>query len=147
MPGKRSRNAAIAVGPISSLLDAINLQLLRELQEHPRQTIATLARRIGMSAPAVAERIQRLQEAGMIAGTIRANSESRWPCRASSLRLRLEHGLYIQDWRSVQRLQVLHPHPSAIDRHDRHPVQPDRVRAIGRTCAEHALRCPRRISS
>jgi len=41
---------------------------LRELLDDPRVTIAALARRIGMSAPAVAERIQRLQETGVIAG-------------------------------------------------------------------------------
>jgi Lrp/AsnC family transcriptional regulator, leucine-responsive regulatory protein len=49
-------------------LDSVNLRLLRELLDDPRITIAALARRIGMSAPAVAERVQRLQETGVIAG-------------------------------------------------------------------------------
>ncbi len=49
-------------------LDPVNLRLLRELLEDPRVTIAALARRIGMSAPAVAERVERLKETGMIAG-------------------------------------------------------------------------------
>jgi Lrp/AsnC family transcriptional regulator, leucine-responsive regulatory protein len=51
-----------------SVLDAVNLGLLRALLDDPRMTIAALARRIGMSAPAVAERVQRLQESGVIAG-------------------------------------------------------------------------------
>jgi Lrp/AsnC family leucine-responsive transcriptional regulator len=49
-------------------LDPINMRLLRELMADPRVTIAALARRIGMSAPAVAERVQRLQETGVITG-------------------------------------------------------------------------------
>jgi Lrp/AsnC family leucine-responsive transcriptional regulator len=50
------------------VLDPANLRLLRELSDDPRVTIAALARRIGMSAPAVTERVQRLIECGVIAG-------------------------------------------------------------------------------
>jgi Lrp/AsnC family leucine-responsive transcriptional regulator len=50
------------------LLDPVNLRVLRELVADPRLSIAALARRIGMSAPAVAERVQRLQASGVIAG-------------------------------------------------------------------------------
>jgi Lrp/AsnC family leucine-responsive transcriptional regulator len=49
-------------------LDAKNIELLRLLQEDPRQPIAELARRVGMSGPAVRERVQRLEEAGVIRG-------------------------------------------------------------------------------
>jgi Lrp/AsnC family leucine-responsive transcriptional regulator len=42
--------------------------LLRELQADGRVGIAELGRRVGMSAPAVAERVQRLERAGVIAG-------------------------------------------------------------------------------
>jgi Lrp/AsnC family leucine-responsive transcriptional regulator len=51
-----------------SILDDVNLRLLRELGKDPRVPVAALARRVGMSAPAVAERIQRLQESGVILG-------------------------------------------------------------------------------
>jgi Lrp/AsnC family leucine-responsive transcriptional regulator len=51
-----------------SILDDVNLRLLRELGEDPRVPVAALARSIGMSAPAVAERIQRLRESGVILG-------------------------------------------------------------------------------
>ncbi|MGH9369004.1 MAG: Lrp/AsnC family transcriptional regulator [Thermoanaerobaculia bacterium] len=52
----------------SPLLDAVNLQILKELQLDPRLPTAKLARHLRMSAPAVAERVQRLREAGVIAG-------------------------------------------------------------------------------
>ena len=54
---------------ISSLLrDERNLELIRLLQADPRASISELARRIGMSAPAVKERLTRLEEEGVIAG-------------------------------------------------------------------------------
>jgi Lrp/AsnC family leucine-responsive transcriptional regulator len=51
-----------------SALDDINRRLLEELQADARLTIAELGRRINLSAPAVAERIQRLERAGVITG-------------------------------------------------------------------------------
>jgi Lrp/AsnC family leucine-responsive transcriptional regulator len=54
-------------GP-SVLLDAVNRRLLCELDANPRITMSALARRVGMSAPAVSERIQRLERAGVITG-------------------------------------------------------------------------------
>jgi Lrp/AsnC family leucine-responsive transcriptional regulator len=66
MPGKprlRDANAYEA-----KLLDAVNLQLLDELSRDGRLGIAELGRRIGMSAPAVADRVQRLERAGVITG-------------------------------------------------------------------------------
>ena len=54
-------------GP-SELLDAVNRRLLRELAAEPRITMSALARRVGMSAPAVSERVQRLERAGVITG-------------------------------------------------------------------------------
>jgi Lrp/AsnC family transcriptional regulator, leucine-responsive regulatory protein len=50
------------------LRDARNVELLRLLRDNPRAGIAELARRVGMSAPAVRERILRLEEAGIICG-------------------------------------------------------------------------------
>jgi Lrp/AsnC family leucine-responsive transcriptional regulator len=52
----------------SQLLDASNRRLLKELQEDARLTIAELGRRISLSPPAVAERLQRLERAGVITG-------------------------------------------------------------------------------
>ena len=50
------------------LLDERNLKLLRLLRRDPRAGVSELARGVGMSAPAVRERLQRLEEAGVIAG-------------------------------------------------------------------------------
>jgi len=51
-----------------SLLDETNRRLLDALNEDPRASAAELGRRIGMSAPAVRERVARLEEAGVIRG-------------------------------------------------------------------------------
>jgi len=54
---------------ISDLLrDTRNVELLRLLRDDPRINVSALARRVGMSAPAVRERIQRLEEAEIITG-------------------------------------------------------------------------------
>jgi Lrp/AsnC family leucine-responsive transcriptional regulator len=50
------------------LRDIRNLDLLRLLREDSRIATSELARRIGMSAPAVRERVLRLEEAGIIRG-------------------------------------------------------------------------------
>jgi Lrp/AsnC family leucine-responsive transcriptional regulator len=50
------------------LTDHKNLALLRLLEKNPRAPISQLARRIGMSNPAVKERILRLEETGILAG-------------------------------------------------------------------------------
>lgn len=52
----------------SGVFDEVNTALLRELQAEPRLATSELARRVGMSAPAVRERIQRLEALGVIAG-------------------------------------------------------------------------------
>lgn len=50
------------------LLDQRNLTLLRLLRADARMSLSELARRIGMSAPAVRERLARLEEGGVIQG-------------------------------------------------------------------------------
>jgi Lrp/AsnC family transcriptional regulator, leucine-responsive regulatory protein len=52
----------------ANLLDDINLRLLEELRTNGRIGMAELGRRVGMSAPAVAERVGRLERAGVITG-------------------------------------------------------------------------------
>ncbi len=59
MPAQRRANA---------LLDATNLRLLAELQSDARLSLAELGRRVALSAPAVAERLQRLEDEGVITG-------------------------------------------------------------------------------
>jgi len=65
MPTKSRQNAQITyIDP----LDAVNVRLLNELHDDPRMSMSELARRVGMSAPAVTERVQRLENAGVIKG-------------------------------------------------------------------------------
>jgi Lrp/AsnC family transcriptional regulator, leucine-responsive regulatory protein len=65
MPANPTWNGASAEGP---LLDALNVRLLTELQADARVSHAELGRRVGLSSPAVAERIKRLEAAGVIRG-------------------------------------------------------------------------------
>ena len=59
MPSDRKQNG---------LLDSVNVRLLDELQRDARLTLAELGRRVGLSAPAVAERLQRLEDGGVLRG-------------------------------------------------------------------------------
>ena len=49
-------------------LDPVNRRLLAELHRDPRISMSALAREVGMSAPAVTERVQRMRETGVITG-------------------------------------------------------------------------------
>ena len=49
-------------------LDDVSWRLLEELQANARLSYSELGRRVGLTAPAVAERIRRLEEAGIIVG-------------------------------------------------------------------------------
>lgn len=53
---------------VNAILDVTNIDILRLLLDDPRLAMSELARRIGMSAPAVTERVQRMQDAGVIRG-------------------------------------------------------------------------------
>jgi len=52
----------------SEVLDSLGWELLRYLQEDARVSFAELSRRLNLSAPAVAERVRRLEDAGIITG-------------------------------------------------------------------------------
>ncbi len=58
----------MAVNQRQNGLDTSNLFILRELQSDARLSNAELGRRVGLSAPAVAERVARLEESGAITG-------------------------------------------------------------------------------
>jgi Lrp/AsnC family leucine-responsive transcriptional regulator len=53
---------------VDIVLDRTDWRLLAELQRDGRASYAELARAVAMSASAVAERVRRLEEAGVIAG-------------------------------------------------------------------------------
>lgn len=49
-------------------IDAVNRCILEELLRDPRLTMSELGRRVGMSSPAVTERVRRMEESGVIRG-------------------------------------------------------------------------------
>ena len=70
MPVSRANSkAGRAAGfPDGKLLDATGWKILAALQAEARLSFHELGRRVGLSAPAAAERVRRLEEAGIIAG-------------------------------------------------------------------------------
>jgi Lrp/AsnC family leucine-responsive transcriptional regulator len=53
---------------IEHLLDDIGWRILSELQQHARMPFAELGRIVGLSTPAVTERVHKMEEAGIIVG-------------------------------------------------------------------------------
>lgn len=53
---------------IDKLLDETGWQLLCELQRNARLSYSELGQRVGLSSPAVAERMRKMEEAGIISG-------------------------------------------------------------------------------
>lgn len=51
-----------------NLIDTIDERILAELQENGRLTMKALAERVGLSSPAMIERVRRLEERGVITG-------------------------------------------------------------------------------
>ena len=49
-------------------MDSIDHRILTELQDNARLSFAELGRRVGLSSPAVSERVQRLEADGVITG-------------------------------------------------------------------------------
>lgn len=52
----------------ADFLDDLNRRILAELQSDPRISMSALGRRVGLSSPAVTERVQRLERSGVISG-------------------------------------------------------------------------------
>ena len=70
-------------------IDAIDGKLLTALAANSRTSNAELARLVGLSAPSVAERIKRLEEAGVITGfTVTLDAEALGLPIAALLRIR-----------------------------------------------------------
>jgi len=52
----------------TSVLDKTGWHILEELQHNGRLSFAELGRRVGLTLPAVAERVRKMQDAGIITG-------------------------------------------------------------------------------
>ncbi|HLE28528.1 MAG TPA: Lrp/AsnC family transcriptional regulator [Anaerolineales bacterium] len=68
MPKSSNKKPVLSYSPSSSLTDVVNLRILTELLHNPRLTMSELGRRVGLSSPAVTERVRRLEETGVIQG-------------------------------------------------------------------------------
>src|SRR5579871_2227120 len=66
LPGFHSHRERFAYD--HGVMDDTSRRILDELQADGRVSVAELARRVNLSAPAVAERIQRLEASGVIRG-------------------------------------------------------------------------------
>ncbi|MEM7551536.1 MAG: Lrp/AsnC family transcriptional regulator [Bacteroidota bacterium] len=49
-------------------MNELNRKIINDLQNNGRQSFAEIGRNVGLSAPAVAERVQKMEEAGIIKG-------------------------------------------------------------------------------
>lgn len=67
MAKNQSQNGPEAFGT-SRTLDETGWAILRELQENARISFSELGRRVSLTPPAVAERVRRMEETGLITG-------------------------------------------------------------------------------
>lgn len=49
-------------------VDRINWEILEALQHNARQSFSEIGRKVGLSSPAVAERVKKMEDAGVIKG-------------------------------------------------------------------------------
>lgn len=80
---------------LDRLLDEVGRAVLLALQHNARLPMSELARQVGLSAPAVAERVRRLEEAGVIRGyRAEVNPAALGLHLQAYIRLTLRFGLY-----------------------------------------------------
>ncbi|HSM62387.1 MAG TPA: Lrp/AsnC family transcriptional regulator [Gillisia sp.] len=49
-------------------IDSLNWQILESLQKNARQSFAEIGRKVGLTSPAVAERVKKMEDSGIIKG-------------------------------------------------------------------------------
>lgn len=100
-------------------LDAKDRQILEALQADARQSLSALGKRIGLSQPAMSERVRKLEEAGVITG---------YGARVDPVAL----GLRIQ---AVVRLKTTHEHLRAcVALFEKMPEVVEVLRITGEDC-------------
>ncbi len=68
MPQHLKNKSIFTYSAVVAVSDAVNLRILTELQKDPRLPMTKLGQRVGLSPPAVTERVRRLEEEGIIQG-------------------------------------------------------------------------------
>ena len=66
MPSKQRNFIRQALERPDAAIDAIDRRIVAEFQAAPRLRIAELARRVGLSGPAAADRLRRLEDSGTL---------------------------------------------------------------------------------
>lgn len=66
MPQNLKQKSLFTYEPSDAVADPVNTRILVALQDNPRLTMTELGRRVGLSSPAVTERVRRLEETGII---------------------------------------------------------------------------------
>ena len=85
--------------PAAVPLDTYDTRILAELQADARLTLAELGRRVHLSQPAVAERVRKLEAAGVITGYRAARPAPHTaPARHAPRRLRQAGGRLRRGW-------------------------------------------------
>jgi len=86
----RARKAGSARKKARVLLDRIGWNLITELQRNARLSYAELGRRVGLTTPAVIERMRRMEEAGIITGYhAEINAAAQGPVITAFVRLKV----------------------------------------------------------
>jgi len=68
IPKDLREKVIFSLGHLHGELDALNVRILRELQQEPRLSMTELGRRVGLSSPSATERVRRLESSGVIKG-------------------------------------------------------------------------------
>ena len=87
-PSIAPRVTIVAVGSKSELLDDVNCAIVQHLVDDPRLSFAELGRRVGLSSPAVGERVSRLEGAGVIRYRLDVDPEALGLSLAAWVRIR-----------------------------------------------------------
>ncbi|WP_320041621.1 Lrp/AsnC family transcriptional regulator [uncultured Desulfobacter sp.] len=95
-----------------SLLDNIGEQVLQELSENARISFSELGRKVGLSSPAVTERVKKMEEAGIIKGykTVIDKGEDTGKIMAFIVMTTLS-----QHYKKIK--QILEAHPGTLECH------------------------------
>ncbi|WP_321418580.1 Lrp/AsnC family transcriptional regulator [uncultured Desulfobacter sp.] len=95
-----------------SLLDNIGEQILQELSENARISFSELGRKVGLSSPAVTERVKKMEEAGIIKGykTVIDKGEDTGKIMAFIVMTTLS-----QHYKKIK--QILEAHPGTLECH------------------------------
>jgi Lrp/AsnC family leucine-responsive transcriptional regulator len=86
-------------------LDKKDRLIISALQQDARQSLAALGRRIGLSQPAISERVKKLEEGGVIAGyTAKINLKAIGYALQAIIRIRTTHQYipyYVERFQSI----------------------------------------------